>query len=81
MVGFPAIPANVRPSDIMRRELDVLGSRVNNHKFPQVISYMEKGIIHPERIISHVIPIEQAEDAFKLFCTPLETVMKVVFTF
>lgn len=81
VVGFPAVPAAVKPSDIMKRELDILGSRVNNYKFPEVIKCMEKGILHPERIISHVFPIEDAKEAFEVFSTQPHSVTKVVLTF
>lgn len=81
VVGFPNVPASIVPADIMKRELDILGTRVNNYKFPKVIECMEKGIIHPERVISHTLPIEQSKEAFELFEKCPQDVMKVVLTF
>ena len=81
VVGFPNVPASIVPADIMKRELDILGSRVNNYMFPKVVECMEKGIIHPNRVVSHILPMDRAEEAFELFATCPQKVMKVVLTF
>lgn len=81
VLGFPNEHAKVKPSDIMKRELDILGSRVNNKKFPQVIEWMDKKQVDPSKIISHTFSFEDIAEAMKLYEEKPNEVYKIVLTF
>ncbi|MDQ8736198.1 zinc-binding alcohol dehydrogenase family protein [Paenibacillus sp. LHD-38] len=81
VLGFPKEKAKISPFDIMRRELDIIGSRLNNNKFPIAIEWMEKGEVDPEKIISHRYSFDQAKEAMDLINEKPNEVIKVVLLF
>ncbi|MDR1874500.1 MAG: Zn-dependent oxidoreductase [Synergistaceae bacterium] len=79
-LGFSETPSPVVPLEITKKELSIVGSRLNCNMFPRVIEWFGKGI-DPEKLVSHVFPFTQARDAFRLIEEkPLET-CKVLLTF
>lgn len=81
VLGFPEEPAKIAPIDIMKRELDIVGSRLNRNKFPEVIRWLEAKKIEPSAIISHVFPMERVKEAFRLYDEEPEKVCKIILTF
>ncbi|NLO82409.1 MAG: zinc-binding alcohol dehydrogenase family protein [Clostridiales bacterium] len=81
VLGFPEEAARISPVDIMRRELDIVGSRLNRNKFPEVIQWLKAKEIDPSSIISHVFPFEQVRQAFELFDGEPEKVCKIILSF
>lgn len=81
VLGFPNKPAQIAPFDIMRRELDILGSRLNNNKFPEVIKWFEAKEVDPSKIISHVFPMERVQEAFDISDNEPDKVCKIILTF
>lgn len=81
VLGFGPVPAQVPPVELMRRELELIGTRLNLNRFPQVIGWFEKGLVHPDRIISHVINMKDIKQAFDLMEQPPADVCKVVLRF
>jgi L-gulonate 5-dehydrogenase len=65
----------------MKRELDIVGSRLNRNKFPEVIRWLEAKEIEPSAIISHVFPMERVKEAFRLYDEEPEKVCKIILTF
>jgi L-gulonate 5-dehydrogenase len=79
-LGFSETPSPVVPLDITKKELSIIGSRLNCNMFPRVIEWFGKGL-EPEELISHTFPLSRTLDAFKLVEEkPLET-RKVLLTF
>ena len=60
-----------------KKELTVVGSRLNNGRFPEVISLMERGLIHPEQLMSATFPFTEAAAAIRLIREHPERVCKV----
>ncbi len=81
VLGFPEEPAKIAPIDIMKRELDIVGSRLNRNKFPEVIRWLEAKEIEPSAIISHVFPMERVKEAFRLYDEEPEKVCKIILIF
>lgn len=80
-LGFSAQAAELSSLEVTRKELTILGSRLNRGTFPQVIDWFRRGIVEPELLISHRFPFERAQEAFDLLETnPVET-CKVLLTF
>ena len=68
ILGFESSPSRIAQFDIVSKELDVRGTRLNNHRFPAVIQWFNKKEVDAKALISHVFhftdikkAIEQAE--------------------
>lgn len=80
VLGFSTEPVKIPQVDIMSRELEIIGTRLNNNKFPQVIEWFAKGLVQPEKILTHTFPFTEAEQAFACMDTNPEEVGKIVLT-
>jgi L-gulonate 5-dehydrogenase len=79
-LSFAERPATVSPLEITKKELSIIGSRLNCNMFPRVIEWFGQGL-ESEKLVSHSFPFTQVRDAFSLIEEkPLET-CKVVLTF
>ncbi len=57
--------AEIAQYDITRRELRVVGSYVGRHTFPLAIQMLERGVIRPEELVTHRLPLEQFGDGLE----------------
>jgi L-gulonate 5-dehydrogenase len=53
-MGFSTEPSQVAQQGITGKELSIFSSRLNAHKFPVVLAWLEQGLIDPEALITHV---------------------------
>jgi L-gulonate 5-dehydrogenase len=74
-------PSAVAQASITRKELTVIGTRLNNRRFPEVIDGMERGIYSPEKLRTHSFHFTKIAEAFDLIINRPELVRKVVLTF
>jgi L-gulonate 5-dehydrogenase len=81
VLGYPNEYAKVKPSDIMKKEIDILGSRLSNHQFERAINWIESGTVSPKRFISRVYPLDEALEAIRVSREEPEKVLKVVIEF
>ena len=81
VLGFSSSPVGIAPIEIMRRELEVIGTRLNNERMPEAISWLGEGKIRPEKLISSVYPLERVKEAFDFITDNPEKTMKVVLKF
>ena len=81
VLGFPVEPAKIAPSDIMKRELDIKGSRLNNKKFGEVAEWFAQKRVEPAGIVSHVLPFTDIEKGMDLFANHPEEVCKIILKF
>ncbi|MFD1449757.1 MULTISPECIES: zinc-binding alcohol dehydrogenase family protein [Oceanobacillus] len=80
-LGFNEQPSAIPSLLLTKKELKVVGSRLQTHQFKGVIEKVEKGKLDPSQIISHRFPMEQVKDAFDLLENKPEEVRKIVLTF
>ena len=79
-LGFSETPADITPLEITKKELSIIGSRLNCGMFPRVIEWFKKGL-DPEKLVSHSFPIAKTHEAFALIEEkPFET-CKIMLTF
>jgi 2-desacetyl-2-hydroxyethyl bacteriochlorophyllide A dehydrogenase len=64
--------------DFVLKEATVVASRLNLGDFPRAIGLMDAGRLHPDAIITHRLPLEQAPDAFARLAARDEGMIKVV---
>ncbi len=81
VLGFSSEPASIAPIQIMKREMDIRGSRLSCNKFDQVVGWVESGYVDPAKLISHVFPMEQADKAFEQIAEDPAGTMKVILSF
>ena len=81
VLGFPVEPAKIAPADIMKRELDIKGSRLNNKKFGEVVRWFAAKKVDPSGLVSHVLPFTEVERGMDLFANHPEEVCKIILKF
>ncbi|MDT1451859.1 hypothetical protein RNN19_24695, partial [Escherichia coli] len=66
---------------ITGKELSIFSSRLNANKFPIVIDWLSKGLIKPEKLITHTFDFQHVADAISLFEQDQKHCCKVLLTF
>jgi L-gulonate 5-dehydrogenase len=81
MVGLFSGKLKLEPVGIIRKELDLLGSRNSNGKFPEAISLIREGRVNLGDLVTHRFPLEMAPEVFRdLDKGALEAVKVLLFT-
>jgi len=69
---------------ILKKELDILGSRMANDKFPVILDFLQKSILAhklKEQLITHTFPFEKISEAFSFVEKHPEKLIKVIISF
>lgn len=64
-IGFDARPVEFPPVVVTKKELTIVGSRMNCGRFPIVMQWLEEGKIRASEMISRTYPVEQIQQAFE----------------
>jgi len=78
LLGFSGDPCTLTQQSLTSKELSLFTSRLNSHRFPQVIAWMEQGLIQPEKLVTHTLPLSQIEQAMTLFEKDPRSCCKVI---
>lgn len=81
VLGFPTDPARIAPIDIMKRELDIIGSRLSCNQFATVVGWIEDGIVDPSKLITHSFSYLDAQKAFDCIQNQPQDTLKVILRF
>jgi L-gulonate 5-dehydrogenase len=81
VLGFSTHPSAIVQQELTRKELTLYASRLNCAMFPRVIEWIAKGLVHPERIITHRIGFRDVVDAFEVVERNPEHACKVLLEF
>ncbi|HHJ0607353.1 TPA: zinc-binding dehydrogenase, partial [Escherichia coli] len=81
LMGFSSEPSEVIQQGITGKELSIFSSRLNANKFPIVIDWLSKGLIKPEKLITHTFDFQHVADAISLFEQDQKHCCKVLLTF
>lgn len=81
LMGFSAEVSEIVQQRITGKELTIFSSRLNAGKFPVVIDWLEKGLIDPEKLITHTVDYHHVTDAIELFEKDQRQCCKVLLTF
>ncbi|PDQ03008.1 Zn-dependent oxidoreductase [Klebsiella quasipneumoniae] len=77
ILGFSGEPSTLTQQSITSKEISIFSSRLNSGR-PLVIDWMEKGLIQPEALITHCMPLEQVKEAMEIFANDRKTCCKVL---
>ncbi|MBM7839449.1 L-gulonate 5-dehydrogenase [Alkalihalobacillus xiaoxiensis] len=80
-LGFNETPSAIPSLLLTKKELRVVGSRLQTDQFKKVIAKVEAGEIEPAAIVSHRYAFTEITDALTLLETEPESVRKIVLTF
>jgi L-gulonate 5-dehydrogenase len=80
-LSFNEIPSEIAPVTIIKKELAVLGSRLQTKRFPVVIDYLKQGKIPLSGFITRIYPMGEMLEAFDYVDKNNAAVRKVVISF
>jgi len=81
LMGFSSEPSQIVQQGITGKELAIFSSRLNANKFPVVIDWLQKGLIDPDKLITHTFDYHHVTDAIELFEKDQRQCCKVLLTF
>lgn len=81
IMGFSSDPSHIVQQGITGKELSIFSSRLNAHKFPVVIDWMRRGLIDPDKLVTHTFDYQHVNDAIELFEKDQRQCCKVLLTF
>lgn len=81
VLGLANTPSSVPQVAITKKELDLVGSRLNNYRFPEVIEKLESGNLAPEKMRTHTFHYSEIKNAIELITKHPEEVCKVTLNF
>jgi L-gulonate 5-dehydrogenase len=81
LLGFSPAPCNISQQEIVKKELTLVGSRLNRKLLPQVITWLAEGRLNPAAMITQTFPAHEARAAFELIETRPQDTIKVQLAF
>lgn len=81
LLGFSPNPSPVIQQEIVKKELTLVGSRLNRRLLPQVVEWLESGRLAPADMITQVFPAADAASAFALIERDPSSTVKVQLDF
>lgn len=81
VISFDARPAQIPAAAITKKELSLMGSRMNAHRFPDVIQWMKDGALDLDAMISKIYPVEEIQKAFEDTLADSSNTIKTIITF
>jgi L-gulonate 5-dehydrogenase len=81
LLGFSPAPCNISQQEIVKKELALVGSRLNRRLLPQVIEWLESGRLKPAAMITQTFPAREARAAFELIEKDPGSTLKVQLEF
>lgn len=81
VMGLTSNHFQISPSLITAKELDIRGSRLQNHMFGKAIDMVREGKLDLKGSVSHTFPLTKAQEAFDFIDSHDPSIRKVVLTF
>jgi len=80
-LGLLNKPSSIAQVDFTKKGVDVLGSRLNNYRFPEVINLFETHAVTPSKLITQTFHYTKIAEALDFIMSNQSEVCKVVVTF
>lgn len=81
LLGFLSEPSELMQMEVIKKELTIVGSRLNNKMFAKVIPWIESGQLNTEAIVSHQFAFGDFSSAVKQLENSPESTRKVLLAF
>ncbi len=79
-MAFGNKPIGIDFGQVNKKELTLVGTRLQSHKFPKMIAEFESYLPHVDMLVSHVLPMSEFQKGFDLFADKNSGACKVVLT-
>lgn len=80
-IGLKNQYSKITMAEITKKELTIVGSRLSNHKFSEVIKGALKGDLQLDKLMTKAFNYKDVEKAFELIKNEPQSILKVVLTF
>ncbi len=64
-IGFDAKPAEISPVVVTKKELSIIGSRMNCYQFPTVMEWLNNDKIEAAKMVTKEFAVEDIQEAFE----------------
>ena len=64
-IGFDAKAAEISPVVVTKKELSIIGSRMNCYQFPTVMGWLNEGKIQASKMVTKEFAVEDIQEAFE----------------
>lgn len=78
VLGTGSTPSEIPQSAFTKKGINVFGTRVNNHRFPEVIALFEQGKVKPALMHTHTFKFTDIARAFEQLRTDKSQVCKIL---
>ncbi|WP_411380066.1 Zn-dependent oxidoreductase [Pseudomonas sp. MPB26] len=78
LLGFNTVPSDLVQLEMIKKELTLVGSRLNNRKFPKVMELIASGKLQVRELISHRVSFDEMPGAIDLIENHPEQTRKVL---
>lgn len=80
-LSFDKLPTAIPQASITRKELDIVGSRLQTHQFGDVVRMINNGQLRSNGLVTHTFSLEKSAEAFQYVDLSPENVRKAVISF
>lgn len=81
VIGVDTRASQICQADIMKKEISILGSRLNLGQFSHVVEGIDQGFFQPDKLRSHTMPFTEIEMGLQLIKEHPEKVCKINLSF
>ena len=81
LLGFSDAPSNLSQQEVVRKELTIVGSRLNRRLLPRVVEWLADKRLDPQGMITQVFEAKDAQAAFDLIEQEPQRTLKVQLQF
>lgn len=81
VIGLRKEPSEIAMAEITKKELTIVGSRLNNNCFDEVIAGFEDGSLNPEQLMTKVFNYKDIMEALTMIKEHPQDVLKIVLQF
>lgn len=80
-LGLKDRPSSICMTDITKKELTIVGSRLNNNCFDEVIAGFEDGSLEPQKLMTKAYNYKEIKEALTMIIEHPKDVLKIVLKF
>jgi len=78
VLGQGPVPAPILFKPFVWKEAEIVASRVTLGEFPRALAMLAEGRFHPDRLITHQLPLDRAAEGFCILADPAERALKLL---
>jgi 2-desacetyl-2-hydroxyethyl bacteriochlorophyllide A dehydrogenase len=81
VLGFDTVPSNIPQLPITKKEVTIVGSRLQTNQFPEVIKLFNEKSLGIEEMVTHQFSVDEIKEAISLIENSPNEIRKVVIAF